>query len=318
MPQLEQWLAESDSEIVEGWRPWLQRTLLAGDQRVLPFASIAAAALSNPPVSQPLWLATPVHLVAGLDTVRVHPAGVLRLTEEEQHVLEQDFAQVFAGSGWSLHATGRRELLLAGGALLPDDAVRSHDPLQWLGTDPRAGLPSGPGAGPLRRLGAEMEMWLHEHQVNKHRQARGQLSANAFWIWGGGGSVGALSTSAAPRSTSRVAWGDDLYLEGLGRLCSYTVNGLPERWPDHVRPVQGHDTDLLVVCELGAAADRRALEALDQDWIGPALAHGHTRGVRHATLLAGGRAVTLERAPLSRLWRRLRRTRPWWESLHAC
>jgi hypothetical protein len=316
MPQLEQWLAAGDSEPVEGWRPWLQRALLAGDQRVLPLASIAAAVLPDLPVALPLWLATPVHLVVGLDTVRVHPAGVLRLTWDEQRALEHDFASVFAGSGWSLHATGRRELLLAGGAPQPNGTVRSHDPQLWLGVDPRAGLPAGPGAAPLRRLGAEIEMWLHEHQVNQQRLARGQLSASGFWIWGGGG--GARFAPAVPSSAGHVAWGDDLYLDGLARIGGYRVEPLPEHWPPQASSAAAPGADRLVVCELGPAPDLRSLELLDQNWIAPALELWRRGGVQRATLLAGGRAVTLAHAPLRSLWRRLRRIRPWWESFGPC
>jgi hypothetical protein len=312
LPQFEQWLVHGNSNVAAQWRPWLQRELLAGEARSVPPASIAAAALANLPAGHPVWLATPVHLVAGLDTVRVHPAGVLRLTPEEQNALELDFGRVFAGSGWSLHATGRRELLLVGGAPQPSGSVRSHDPQLWLGIDPRAGLPAGPGADALRRLGAEMEMWLHEHPVNQQRAARGQLSVSAFWIWGGGDTAIARSAPAAPNPEQNVAWGADLYLDGFAQLCGYAVEPLPEHWPS------GTGSDRLVVCELGPAADLRSLESLDQNWIGPALEQWRRGSLERATLLAGERAVSLERVPLRSLWRRFRRPRPWWESFPPC
>ena len=149
-----------------------------------------------------MWLATPVHMVAGLDTVRVHPAGLLRLAAGEQQILQGDFARVFAGSGWSLHATGRRELLLAGPFPQANAAVRSADPALWLGADPRAGLPSGPGSDSLRRFGAELEMWLHEHPVNLARAGRGLLTVSALWLWGGGAAV--VRTGVARRSGRRA------------------------------------------------------------------------------------------------------------------
>jgi hypothetical protein len=313
LPQLEWWLGRAGSTLEADWRSWLQRTVLEGEQRSLPLASIAGAGLTAVPAEGALWLATPVHLVAGLDTVRVHPAGVLRLTWDAQRALELDFARVFAGSGWTLHATGRRELLLAGSAPQPGGTVRSHDPMLWLGADPRAGLPSGSGADPLRRLGAEMEMWLHEHPVNQQRLARGQLSVNAFWIWGGGAGAIARPAEGAPNLAPKVAWGDDLYLDGLARLGGYAVEPLPEQWPQRASAA-----DRLVVCELGLAPEPRALESLDTNWIGPALEHWRRGAAQRATLLAGGRAVTLERAPLAALWRGLRRTRPWWESFPPC
>jgi len=257
--------------------------------------------------------------VAGLDTVRVHPAGLLQLSIEEQRVLERDFTPVFAGSGWSLHATGRREMLLAGGAGLEAGEVRSHDPALWLGADPRAGLPAGRGAQALRRLGAEMEMWLHEHPVNLARHARGSLSANALWVWGGGVPAIAIQRGAVPNATgAAVAWANDLFVDGLARLEGYTLEPLPERWPQ-ATPMHGPwPAELLTVCELDAKGGEGALHVLERDWIAPALEHWRAGQGRSATLVAGACAVTLAHRPFRSLWRSLRRTRPWWETLLKC
>jgi hypothetical protein len=319
LPLLERWLARGHSERASGgWRPWLQRTAHEPALHSVPLASIAAAARSNPPDARPVWFATPVHLVAGLDTVRVHPAGVLQLAWDEQQALEQDFAKVFAGSGWSLYATGRRELLLAGGTPQASGMVRSCDPVLWLGADPRAGLPAGPGADGLRRLGAEMEMWLYEHQLNAQRLARQQLSANALWIWGGGAPAIAGPTGATPRSTGAIAWAEDLFLDGLARLEGYAVEPLPECWPQSALPAGKPGAALLAVCRVGATPDERTLERLDRNWIAPAFEHWRGGGVQRATLLAGEHAVTLERSVGRMFWRSFRRTRPWWESLLPC
>ena len=272
--------------------------------------------MSGVPAGVPVWFATPVHLVAGLDTVRVHPAGLLQFSGEEQRALERDFMQVFVGSGWSLHATGRRELLLAGGAGLKAAAVRSHDPALWLGADPRDGLPAGHGANALRQLGAEMEMWLHEHPVNQARHARGALSANALWVWGGGALPITIDRSAEPKAPgAAVAWANDLFVDGLAQLEGYTLEALPERWPQSTPRHRLGPADLLVVCELDAEPGESALQVLERNWIAPALEQWRGGQWRSATLLAGARAVTLARRPFQSLWRRWRRPRPWWETL---
>ncbi|MDE2219020.1 MAG: hypothetical protein KGJ52_01460, partial [Gammaproteobacteria bacterium] len=147
LPALERWLQLGEvSPAPNGWREWLWGQFGDGTQAASPPASIAAAAVSGVPADEPLWLATPVHFIAGLDTVRLHPAGLLQLDPDEQAALAADFPRVFADSGHSLHATGRRELLLAGGAPLASDRVSSHDPARWLGMDPRGGFPGGEAA----------------------------------------------------------------------------------------------------------------------------------------------------------------------------
>ena len=320
LPQLEQWLARGEIELARGdWRQWLLRESRDAALRAAPPASIAAAAVPCVPAGVPLWFATPVHLVAGLDTVRVHPAGLLQLSAEEQRALERDFTQVFAGSGWSLHATGRREMLLAGGPELSAAAVRSHDPALWLGADPRAGLPAGGGANALRRLGAEMEMWLHEHPVNQARQARGSLIANALWVWGGGAPAIAIHRSAVPNATgAAVAWANDLFVDGLAQVEGYTLEPLPERWPQSTPTHGPWPAELLAVCELDPRGGESALHLLERNWIAPALEHWRGGHGRSATLVAGACVVTLARRPFRSLWRIFRRTRPWWESLLQC
>jgi hypothetical protein len=304
---LERWLAQGEvHRATGGWREWLWRTLDDGEQPAAPPASIAAAAVPGAPADQPLWLATPVHLMAGLDTVRMHPAGLLALDPGEQAALAADFGRVFAASGHSLHATGRRELLLAGGAPAAPGSVRSHDPGKWLGTDPGSGFPKGDGAPALRRLGAEIEMWLHEHPVNRARMERGLLQANALWLWGGGASaVAGVAATAAPPLT---AWANDLYVDGLARLRRVEIASPAQRWP--VAP-----GDLLAVCDLGARPDALSLQALEREWLAPAFEHWRAGAVQSATLLAGDLAVSLQ----GRRWRgfgwRLRRGRPWWETL---
>jgi hypothetical protein len=320
LPQLEHWLGRGATDLSAGdWRQWLQRAARGPAVRAAAPASVAAAAVPAVPAGVPVWFASPIQLVAGLDTVRVHPAGLLEFSREEQALLEQDFSRVFANSGWSLYATGRRELLLAGGAILKPEAVRSHDPALWLGADPRAGLPAGPDANVLRRLGAEMEMWLHEHPINVARRARGTPAANALWIWGGGApGLAAPGIVVSTDTGAAVAWANDLFVDGLARLEGLTLDPLPARWPPPTTKDRAPNADLLAVCELGADASESALQGLERDWIAPALEQWRAGHWRSATLLAGARAVTLGNGTWRSLRRRFRPLQPWWETLLQC
>ncbi len=312
LPALERWLAQGAAQAAPGgWRKWLWHEFGDASQAAAPPASIAGAAVAGAAdagasADPPLWLATPVHLMAGLDTVRLHPAGLLTLDAGEQAALSVDFARVFAGSGHSLHATGRRELLLAGGAPVAPGNVHSHDPARWLGTEPRNAFPTGDGAQPLRRLGAEMEMWLHEHPVNLARVERGLLQANALWLWGGG--APALAGGMAVGTPQATAWAEDLYVDGLACLRGVSMAAGAQRWP------AAHG-DALAVCELGASPDAPSLLALEREWLAPAFEHWRDGAVQNATLLAGDRAYTLQGPRWRGIVRRLRRSRPWWETL---
>jgi hypothetical protein len=338
LPALELWLAQAQrSALPDGWRPWLLDALLpacAGGGQASA-AEVAAAALpagQQPAAVQP-WLATPVHFVAGLDTIRLHPAGLLRLTGAEQQALAHDFARVFSGSGWSLLAGERRELLLFGPAATQ---VRVGDPARWLGGDPAEGLPAGNGAAALRRLGAELEMWLHEHVVNRAREARGELPVSALWLWGGRAPPavarpgGAQPATLQPARATRLH-GADLMLDGLAQRLGQPRPGLPAalvqlpavaRLPAAVLPPRVPQTagtaDELVVLAGGAVPDLALLQGLERDWFAPAWQQWRAGRWQSLRLVCGTRAYEVRGARLARLWRSWGTQAPWWQVLLAC
>jgi hypothetical protein len=334
LPTLEAWLAGARVEALPGgWRAWLLAAHAPGlaQAALAPVAALAmpggkgssndaqAATAAAPQAAQIAlahpWLATPVHFVAGLDTLRLHPAGLLVLDLGEQQALAADFGRVFAGSGWRLHASGRRELLLEG----PSSAgVHSGDPARWLGGDPASGLPSGAGSGPLRRLGAELEMWLHEHPVNRAREARGQLAVSALWLWGGGKPLAPAVAGVPNRAPANLSQlhGADLLLDGLARHGGQGVPQLPTALvalPD-ATPAQ----DVLVLLCGGGTPDLAALQAIERDWLVPGFAQWRAGRWQSLTLVCGERAFHARAGGLAGLLRSLRSPAPWWQVLLAC
>ena len=219
---------------------------------------------------------------------------------------------VFRDSGWTLRPTGQRELLLTG--TVPRYA-RSTDPARWLGTDPALGVIAGAAdARQLRRLGSELEMWLHEHPVNRARSAAGQLAVNGLWLWGGATQPAAASAPvpapARARAPSLQVYGADLFLAGLCRLAGGSCQALPAR----AAPPEPTPADAIVHLTLGGAPDGAALQALERELIAPLLRQLRSGSWDALTLLAGEQGVTLQR-PGWRLWTLLARNQPWWERL---
>jgi hypothetical protein len=264
--------------------------------------------------SSQAWLATPVHYFAGLDSVHLHPAGLLRLDRAEQQTLVADFQRVFADSPWTLTSLDRRELLLWG----PASAASGADPALFAGNDPSPGLPRGTGAGALRGLGAEIEMWLYEHPLNLERRDRGELPVTTLWLWGANSHPGAnpgANPGAIPGATSGAArpaqlFGRDTYAEALWRLQGAPVHALPESLED-IRP----DTDvdhIVLFPVLRPEGLSSALQAFEQRWLPGAWRALRRRRVSRLTLMVGPRRYRLGWPQLARVWRA---RRPWWETL---
>jgi len=326
LPALEAILAEAHREQrVGGWRrSAAQRFGEPGLAALAPAAVGALAWLGAPPEPQRrVWFATPVHYFAGLDSLRLHPSGLLPLSSEQRVLLATDFERVFADSPWHLHAGSGRELLLSGPLLDAD----GEDPARFLGADPSGGLPRGAQAATLRRLAVEMEMWLHEHPLNQERLARRELPVNGLWLWGARPFAAASEPSVSahpPRLglASARLFGHDSYLEALWELSGRGASlPVPARFEDMaVENDASSESQVQVV--LHPLQDphglNAALQGLEERWLVPALAALRARELQSLELLVGDRRHRVRRWHLSRwrprqLWRK---RAPWWEGLH--
>ena len=299
------------SSLPQGWRDELRTRFAAAPERALSPAAVAASGFDITPaaVAAQYWLATPVHCFAGLDSVQLHPAGLLELPLETQSALAADFSIVFAETPWRLHATAKRELLLSG----PTLAASAADPAVSIGADLRDGLPRGPEAATLRRLGVEIEMWLHEHRVNRERQARGELPVSGLWLWGAVSPAppdpDARRPPLRPPPSHRL-FGEDAYVEALWRLRASPIAPLPDGFERLAGSTEG--ASVVLYPTAGAEGPLRAFQQLEQRWLAPALAALRARQLSGLSLLAGSFAYRLSRWQLARFWRpRL----PWWEAL---
>ena len=314
LPHLETVLARARvTALTPDWRGWLAaRSASAAVRSLTPSAIVAAAwptATAGTPRTGQVWLATPVHYFAGLDSVHLHPAGLLRLEQAEQQRLVDDFGQVFAGSPWELRTLGQRELLLSGPAVEASGA----DPAYFAGSDPTPGLPRGEGAGTLRRLGAEMEMWLYEHPLNLERAGRGELPVTTFWPWGAGPIPAA--TAPAPVVPAAAApgaqlYGSDTFAEALWRLQGGTARALPAAFDEAL--LAPHTDSVFLYPLLRPEGLTAAFLELEQHWLPGALRAVRQRRASVLRLLIGQRLYSVRWLDLVRVWRR---RQPWWETL---
>lgn len=303
LPLLEKVLSRSDSSAPgTDWRGWLAGAAAPPELASFGVAAICGARFRGSGVPRPestgYWLVTPVHLFAGLDSVHLHPSGLLTLTVDEQWSLTRDFERVFADSPWRLEVIGHRELLLSGPPL-PADGI---DPARVLGDDLSAGLPRGEGAAVLRRLGSEIEMWLYEHPINQARASRRELPVTALWLWGG-------QPPAPPVSARKLAqpqlFGADIYAESLWQLQGRTALAISAASQAIVSRPMSLSGDSVVLLTNG-------LQDLEQQWLPGALGALRRRRLTGLRLILGQRHFHLSPLQLLRVWRP---AKAWWETL---
>jgi hypothetical protein len=286
-----------------GWRDWLAAAVGRDDLVGVAPARIAAAVLPEEEAGTS-WIATPVHLSAGFSQVHLDHRGLLRLAEAPRAQLAAGFATEFGASGLTLAPLQSGDFLLRGAGLT---VVASTEPARCAGGEIAPALPQGPEAAAVRRLGAEIEMWLHGQALNATRASVGEPPVNALWLWGAAGRSGPLQRRQG--EPHRRAFGEDAYLSGLWHLVGGACQALPPDFSAIAQHGEGAVLALAVADELRKSMQStflEALRALDERFIGPALTHLRRGALQRVTLIASDTALQVQRRSALRLWRRAR------------
>ncbi len=220
---LSTWLAQSDLTVEQGAIELLARIV----QEVgLPYPEQGLGALrmwgqtGDRPTN---WIAAadPVYLEARLDHLCLHalrrvgvPASQLRvLIDHLQTTLAEGKKYGFTRLGSYGYLSSRSPIATAGSPAYVVDQKKPDDY-----------LPSGDDTAIHRNLLSEIEMALHEHEVNLEREADGQLPVNSLWLWGGG---------IAPDQTTRAQpplFSDDALLTGYW----HSATAVATAWPGDI------------------------------------------------------------------------------------
>jgi hypothetical protein len=289
-----------------------------------PAVDVATESASAPNQGAPstVWLATPVHLIAGLTSLHLDRRSLLQLSPAELAGFAADFNQTF-GSGNPAEPLRLQPLPPSGQFLLQAPAnlkATTTEPALALVTDVEASLPKGPQAAPFKRLGAELEIWLHSHPLNEARRRRGELPVSTLWLWGGGpaptpahgaSDPGARQDSASHPDPTTMAFGNDAYLFGLSSISGADVRPLPFELAQVIDRSQSQRA--VVVTELTPLLHAQphwtvfeAVADLDRRYIAPALTaltDGHLQGV---SFVANDMELRVERGDRLKFWRRRR------------
>jgi hypothetical protein len=133
------------------------------------------------------WMAAadPVHLEARLDHLFLHDLrGEMMPMSDLRPIF--DFLQTTFGSdsvgfarlGHHGYLRGEQELATASVSARAIDGLRPDDFMPKQGVDDKA--------DEYHHLSSEIQMALHEHEVNISRVAAGLPEVNSLWLWGGG------------------------------------------------------------------------------------------------------------------------------------
>jgi len=294
------------------WRAWLARELGCGPIADLQPAHLCALGFRLNPAGS--WIATPVQLEARLDHVRLLDRGLKRMLPVHRAAWIAEFARSF-GPDLALVDAGEQGFLLQGG---PGADIGTVDPARLIDADIGVALPAGSAAAlELRKLGTEIEMWLHSSETNALRQRSGLAPVSALWLWGGG----AVAHTVLPPEDNAIAarriHGSDPFVIALGGLARRpgTMTPMPVRPAPASFAELGDVVHAYVQVSPMSGPEPESLHALESNWFKPASAALLQGGLSEFDVIAND--VRFRIAPRSH-WRFWRPRRSWLESIgHA-
>jgi hypothetical protein len=254
-----------------------------------------------------------MHLIAGMTSVHVDRRGILRLEASDQQTLAADFQRVFHDSGFHLWPLEAGDFLMLGPEM---PLVETQDPAPVLGGSMGQHADSSKA---LRRLGAEIEMWLHDHAINDTRRRRGELPVTSLCLWGAGAipastDIGqpatAPSVSESPGAADgALAFGRDSYLQGLWAIRGAKVAPLPQHLTDVFGYSQAQRAALVI--EIGVMLQSNpkwtffeAVADIDRRFITPAVEALNRGQYQRLVVLANDYELTLRASDRFKFWRR--------------
>lgn len=310
LPALERILARAQRRVLPplGLEAWLCRAFEVERQQDWPVAPLTLA-FDGGEAGEDYWLrADPVHLEARRDRLVLFGPEAVRPEREEADALVAALNRHFAADAIAFVAPHPQRWYLRS---LTAPRLLTRELSAAAGTELQPELLSGEDGPRWRRRLNEIQMLLHDHPVNQAREARGAMTVNGLWLWGGG-----RLPHVPGRPFSHVASGNPLALALAVRSDAAT---------DAPRALTGsaaasaceRDARVLVLAEIAAArygddgSWRRALVELERTWGAPLLAALRARLVTELAVIAlHPRACLHFEARASDLLKFWRRPRP--------
>jgi hypothetical protein len=181
---LRRWLARSNLRRCPAPEELLA-SVLGRLGRPYPDAGLAAMRMWGQTGDRPaVWMAAanPVYLEPRLDHLCLHALQAELPTADLRPLVDHLQATLVDSDNYGFARVGACSYLRAeqgiATAAVPAYVVDQRQP--------DAFMPTGDGVDGYLRLVSEVEMALHDHEVNQRRQAQGLRPVNCLWFWGGG------------------------------------------------------------------------------------------------------------------------------------
>ena len=277
-----------------------QFSYLPGEQEDVPVAAIGRL-IDDDKRPEGFWLrADPVYLHADKKSLSLLDSNSFSLTQHDALALAACVQQSFSELGWELEVPVPTRWYVK----TNDKAsIRTTELQEVTGQDIKEYMPEGDDAGVWRRLMNELQMQLHDADINQLRIERGELPINSLWLWGSG-----LLPDLLERRWSRV-YSDDITTMGLSMLSNTPCLALPAGAEDVFQQGSDNAELLVVMSEFQTAMlqrEQRAsqLELFENNWCKYLLQQLQEGRLNSLTIITRSYSFEISKLSLMKFWKR--------------
>jgi len=254
---------------------------------------------------QGCWMrADPVHLSPDRTGLILMDSFILNLSRHDALALAAEVNRVLADYNWMVEVPSPDRWYIRLDAT-PD--ITTTDLPDVIGRDINRYLPRGDDSAKLHRILNEIQMQLHDSEVNQYREGKGELPVNSIWFWGVGEMPGHV------RTTGMRVFGEDCFLEGLALKTGVQYQPVPAGMEDLLAACGRGDEVLLLLrhCQVPSQYQNlqlwhEALSLLEERWFEPCLRALHRGAIRHLRIMTESGLFDIGRLSRLKFWRKSR------------
>lgn len=239
------------------------------------------------------WMAAadPVYLEPHLNHLSLHALSEDDITHANVRDIFDYLQKTFGDNERYAFARLGRLVYLRGDVPI---ATARVSPVAVDGLPPDDFMPAGDAAAAHDLLLSELQMALHDHEVNQQRVAGGKRPVNSIWLWGGGNAPETVARAIPP------LFADDPLFRGYWASC----DGAIDRWKVNFDQILNKAPDGFVAVAPGEIdpANPEPMEACLEDLQG-ILKRGDLRKL--TLMFRDGLDIEIGKSDAIRFWRKV-------------
>ncbi len=237
-------------------------------QRQLSVAALTYWHDKGRPPSKAVLRADPVYLKVDRDCLYLLGRNSLQVSVDEAKAVTTQINELYSDTEWSMEIGSADRWYIT---LEHEIDIQTHSLTDSFGKNIASYLPLGAAGKKWRAVLNEIQMLLHNSDINLHREMNGRLPINSIWLWGEGPLP---SRPANPAHTFGYVWSNESLCRGLAHWAQCASDDFPDTANEWAKRTQAGQhlivfDDMRILAREDFQSFGNKLTELDKTWLVP-------------------------------------------------